>query len=178
MYKYYCVFILIAAHIAAAYPADENENCARWASEGECINNPAHLWTHCQTSCAASKDTDERCSRWAEEGECTANPGYVALHCHQSCGHALSWNPYLRRRLNLASLPGDSVDTNCPQVTSILHIAVSMHERVKVLFFGGYEAANLGLRLDAPSDYLGSLPGYSLPYLSLSMMYLTFLNLE
>lgn len=102
------LLVVIVTVIASSrsYPTDRHEECAAWVEEGECINNPRYLWTHCHTSCAeTTRDSDERCEGWADEGECSNNPAHVAVHCHESCGQPLSWNPYLRRRIGITNLP-------------------------------------------------------------------------
>jgi diketogulonate reductase-like aldo/keto reductase len=32
-------------------PRDQNDSCAKWASEGECGANPAFMWETCVESC-------------------------------------------------------------------------------------------------------------------------------
>jgi diketogulonate reductase-like aldo/keto reductase len=152
------LFILISWLLSLeAYPKDTHPECQEWFHDGECVTNPRYLWSHCQTSCGNSKDVDDECEKWAEEGECSANPSYVATRCHDSCGNALSWNPYLRRKMNLDTLTAEDVSFSCPMLSSIIHAATLTHERLKTLFYGGYAIKNIGFALDAPSDYLGMM---------------------
>lgn len=69
--------------LLAAFTA---EDCALWAQEGECANNPTFMWSDCLTACVLhAKDDDERCDAWMREGECTNNPSYIQVHCPESC---------------------------------------------------------------------------------------------
>merc|ERR1719399_2494126 len=68
--------------------ADTEENCAWWASAGECEKNPVFMLSSCATSCAhaasetgASRDTHQDCSAWVKDGECYRNPAFMLQQC-------------------------------------------------------------------------------------------------
>merc|ERR1719399_2391168 len=72
--------------------ADTEENCAWWASAGECEKNPVFMLSSCATSCAhaasetgASRDTHQDCSAWVKDGECYRNPAFMLQQCKASC---------------------------------------------------------------------------------------------
>ena len=87
-------------------------NCAVWASAGECENNAVFMLTQCAKACgcrepppeaaaaiAAAKrastagdepacvdrDKTGACAHWAASGECEANPAFMKLKCAASC---------------------------------------------------------------------------------------------
>lgn len=81
-----------------------NDSCTKWASEGECKNNPGYMLSHCPRACdvcpplsEAAKEREEEeadvecsdlhemCYKWAEEGECVVNPKYMRRACRDSC---------------------------------------------------------------------------------------------
>ncbi len=47
-----------------------HEMCDHWASnDGECLNNPRYMWSHCLSSCLKyAKDDNPECQTWANEG--------------------------------------------------------------------------------------------------------------
>ena len=79
---------------------DINPSCSKWATEGECQNNPNYMLRDCPRSCKSCqplvlpsdyydgnedeeknivdttvcKDEEEKCSEWAKSGECAINP--------------------------------------------------------------------------------------------------------
>ena len=85
---------------------DLNEQCAAWASQGECNINPSYMVHNCQKSCnlcgvddlnalipaavptcsGSCTDQNQHCQNWASVGECQSNPGYMNQFCKKSCG--------------------------------------------------------------------------------------------
>ena len=85
-----------------ATPKFTDEQCARWAADGECDSNPRFMKESCAAACrhvkdkarrakeppaptSATPDTDPHCGMWAERGECTKNPAFMAQGCKQAC---------------------------------------------------------------------------------------------
>jgi hypothetical protein len=67
---------------------DTNEQCAVWASRGECANNPSYMLTSCCASCESSapcRDQDPSCGGWSQDNQCNVNPGYMEPYCCASC---------------------------------------------------------------------------------------------
>lgn len=107
---------------------NKNENCAKWAAEGECRNNPNFLLSNCALSCGSchavegwgeeaaertgqqrflQQDVDkvcgdefERCGEWAAEGECSINTRFMQFRCKYSCWKCM--NTQKDRELGLA----------------------------------------------------------------------------
>ena len=82
----------IVALIALAAPcqgeADVEEwQCKSWAAQGECIRNPAYMFTHCRPTCDAGhyQDVDDNCHVWSIKGECEKNPIFMFSTCNHSC---------------------------------------------------------------------------------------------
>lgn len=75
-------------------PKDEDPDCVRWASLGECDKNPDFMHKSCATSChschktnsgARCEDKSSFCGQWAAVGECHSNPIYMSLNCPVTC---------------------------------------------------------------------------------------------
>ena len=78
---------------------DQENDCAYWATVGECENNPTYMTKFCPSSCgkcpgserpissntSTCRDNHEQCEMWAETGECEANPNYMLKQCKLSC---------------------------------------------------------------------------------------------
>ena len=90
---------------------DKHRKCTRWASQGECQDNPEYMLSHCPNACqtcfaeetnkrqmtnndptvdrdqqdSACQDHNKRCPLWAELGECIANPKFMSEKCPKSC---------------------------------------------------------------------------------------------
>ena len=75
---------------------DSNDNCAYWASVGECKANPNYMLENCKKSCnncGSDKEKEDpncvdenaSCEAWATRGECEANPNYMLVNCRKSC---------------------------------------------------------------------------------------------
>ncbi|GFN94343.1 metalloendopeptidase [Plakobranchus ocellatus] len=70
---------------------DTHETCERWASSGECSNNPTWMIPNCRKACGKCDDvrcvdTHETCERWASSGECSNNPTWMIPNCRKACG--------------------------------------------------------------------------------------------
>ena len=70
---------------------DSEVDCARWARQGECQNNPGFMLTGCRASCAsceseACHNKHDSCRAWAEQGECSANTDFMLQTCPFACG--------------------------------------------------------------------------------------------
>ena len=81
---------------------DENGDCRKWASSGECERNPdfmsvscRHACSHCSTTGdkpaaapeAACRDLNEaECPYWFTMGECESNPAFMKENCAKACG--------------------------------------------------------------------------------------------
>lgn len=79
-----------------------NDECDRWAKEGECVKNPRFMLVDCREACLKyNGDSHEECEAWAEQGECSKNPKFMQLQCAESCGHQWVWVPSARRALEL-----------------------------------------------------------------------------
>lgn len=99
--------LLVASAASFEYFPKFSEECDVWAGkDGECVNNPAFMWSKCLRSCIdQSEDDNDKCEGWAEEGECTNNPLYIHIHCPRSCKMAIAWSPWVRNALGEALLP-------------------------------------------------------------------------
>ena len=81
---------------------DENGDCRKWASSGECERNPDFMSVSCRHACghcsttgdkpaaapeAACRDLNEaECPYWFTMGECESNPAWMQEQCRRSCG--------------------------------------------------------------------------------------------
>ena len=89
-----------AAATAATSPAKPaDDQCKRWADQGECKANAAYMRAECGKACAdspppslsspppqpATPDKDPHCGMWAGKGECEKNVGFMAASCPQAC---------------------------------------------------------------------------------------------
>nr|CAD7444995.1 unnamed protein product [Timema bartmani] len=82
---------------AGAKPAvrceDHNQHCERWATIGECANNPDYMNIYCAKACGACsdggstscEDRSQHCKFWAKSGQCQENPSYMLQHCRRAC---------------------------------------------------------------------------------------------
>lgn len=98
---------------------DSEVDCARWARQGECQNNPGFMLTGCRASCAsceseACHNKHDSCRAWAEQGECSANTDFMLQTCPFACGVCgVNYKKECRREASMspAAVPGtvDSV---------------------------------------------------------------------
>ena len=81
---------------------DENSDCGKWASSGECESNPDFMSVSCRDACGhcttkpdapavaaegACRDLNaDECPYWATMGECDSNPAFMRDTCAKSCG--------------------------------------------------------------------------------------------
>ena len=107
------------------------DNCAVWASAGECENNAVFMLTQCAKACGCrepppeaaaaiaaarrtstaggepacvDRDKTGACAHWAASGECEANPAFMKLKCAASC-NSCDWLDYKKR----CPMPADRV---------------------------------------------------------------------
>jgi prolyl 4-hydroxylase len=93
--------------LAVADCQDRADECAFWASHGECDSNPVYMLSECAKSCGCreqpaavpqpqqpaegdpacvDKDKSGACAHWASLGECENNAAFMKLKCASSCG--------------------------------------------------------------------------------------------
>lgn len=88
-----------------------DEDCERWAREGECRANPSFMLANCRAACLVAletvRDSSYECAHWAEHHECVQNPGFMQLECAAECGMQWVWVPSVRRLLALPPLVQD-----------------------------------------------------------------------
>jgi len=76
--------------------SDNKENCASWATAGECNTNPNYMLAQCCRSCKTNhgiqmsdeqtcSDSNNFCMSWSMNGECANNPMYMKKKCCDSC---------------------------------------------------------------------------------------------
>ena len=88
---------------------DSEVDCARWARQGECQNNPGFMLTGCRASCAsceseACHNTHDSCRAWAEQGECSANTDFMLQTCPFACGVCgVNYKKECRREVSCAT---------------------------------------------------------------------------
>lgn len=79
----------VAAASAAAPKADADENCARWAADGECAKNPQYMASNCAVACAGAgkykSQMARECAGYADAGECSRNPAFMLSTCRAEC---------------------------------------------------------------------------------------------
>ena len=79
---------------------DQNRDCGKWASQGECERNYDYMSVSCRKACEMCSEDGEtlkvepacrdknagECPYWATMGECDANPSFMLQTCAKSCG--------------------------------------------------------------------------------------------
>lgn len=104
---------------------DTEQDCAQWASEGECVNNPGYIQVHCPTSCGKAIGW----SVWARRTT--------------GINDVLPFSEDFFEQLTNCLLPGD-----------IHGAAEIISKQVKVYLDGGSRMTPL-LGSTSPSEYLG-----------------------
>ena len=67
------------------------EDCLRWAAEGECESNPWWMSQNCASACQLCHrpclDTHNvhQCKVWLDKGECQLNPAWMYVYCAKTC---------------------------------------------------------------------------------------------
>ena len=88
--------LLIQVAASAASVADKFDQCATWASTGECAINPVFMLENCAHACVAApkptKTTEQlkaqirtECAGYANVGECSRNPAFMLKTCRAEC---------------------------------------------------------------------------------------------
>jgi len=79
---------------------DENGDCGKWSSSGECESNPDFMSVSCRHACghctsdepaaapeAVCRDLNaNECPYWFTMGECESNPAFMRDNCAKACG--------------------------------------------------------------------------------------------
>ncbi|ETO25077.1 hypothetical protein RFI_12067 [Reticulomyxa filosa] len=97
-----------------------HKDCAFWASEGECDNNPDYMKYRCAKACntcelqtdeirfeSCDDDLVDDCPLLASKGDCDKNTHWMRLNCQKSCNFCFYED---RCRIHLKRTPGVSLE--------------------------------------------------------------------
>ena len=75
-------------HLATAC-VDKHDQCATWATAGECQRNPGFMHDSCALTCnmcCEDEQPDGACDGWKKTGECDKNVDFMHSMCARTCG--------------------------------------------------------------------------------------------